>query len=60
MRMDVEGSVRVLILSYYYSICLQGLRKTSKNLSQDSQSPGRDLKSESPEYEAGLSCFPYL
>jgi hypothetical protein len=33
MGMDVEGSVRVLILSYYNSICLEGLRKTSKNLS---------------------------
>jgi hypothetical protein len=32
-------------LRYYPGICLEGLRKTTKNLSQDSRSP--------PEYEAG-------
>jgi hypothetical protein len=35
-------------------ICLEGLRKTTKNLSQDSRSPGRDLNPGPPEYEAGV------
>jgi hypothetical protein len=30
-----------------------GLRKTTKDLSEDSLSPGRDLNPRSPEYEAG-------
>jgi hypothetical protein len=30
-------------LSYYPGICLEALGKTTKNLSQDSWSPGRDL-----------------
>jgi hypothetical protein len=38
----VEGSGRGLILKYYPGICLEELRKTSKNVSQDSQCPGRD------------------
>jgi hypothetical protein len=36
------------------SIFLEGLRKTTKNLSHDSRSPGRDLNTGPPEYEAGL------
>jgi hypothetical protein len=35
-------------------ICLEGLRKTTKNLSQDSRSPGRDLNPGPPEYKAGV------
>jgi hypothetical protein len=31
-----------------------GLRKNTKNLSQDSRSPGRDLNPGFPEYEAGV------
>jgi hypothetical protein len=38
-------------LRYYSGICLQGLSKTTKNLSQDSCSPGRDLNPGPPEYE---------
>lgn len=30
------------------------LRKTTKNLSQDSRSPGRDLKPGHPKYEVGV------
>jgi hypothetical protein len=35
-------------------IRLEGRTKIMKNLSQDSRSPGRDLKPGSPEYEAGV------
>jgi hypothetical protein len=41
------------ILMYYTSIFLEGLEKITKNLSQDSRSPSRDLKPGPPEYEAG-------
>jgi hypothetical protein len=50
----MEGRGRGLILRYYPSICLEELRKTMKNLSRDSQSPGRDLNPGHPEYEAGV------
>jgi hypothetical protein len=35
-------------------ICLEGLRKTTKRRSESSQSCGRDLNPESPEYKAGV------
>jgi hypothetical protein len=38
------------ILRYYPSICLEGFRKTKKNLSPDSQSPDRELNPGPPEY----------
>jgi hypothetical protein len=41
-------------LRYYLSICSEGLRKTTKNLVQDSRSPGRDLNPWPPEHEAGV------
>jgi hypothetical protein len=41
-------SGRWLISRYYTEICLQGLRKTTKSLSQDSRSPGRDLNLRPP------------
>jgi hypothetical protein len=41
-------------LRYYPGICLEGLTKTTKNLSQHSRSPGRDLNPGPPEYEAGV------
>jgi hypothetical protein len=41
-------------LKYYPGICLEGLRKTTKNIGQDSRSPGPDLNSGPPEYEAGV------
>jgi hypothetical protein len=40
---------------YYPSICLEGLRKPTKSLSQDRRSLGRDLNTGHPEYEAGAS-----
>jgi hypothetical protein len=46
---DVEKKGRGLILSYYPGIYFEGLRKITKNLSQDSRSPGRDLNPEPPE-----------
>jgi hypothetical protein len=41
-------------LRFYPRICLEGLRKATKNLSQDNWSPGEDLKPGPPEYEAGM------
>jgi hypothetical protein len=38
----------------YFGIFLEGLRKTKKNLSQDSWSPGRDLNPGPSEYEVGV------
>jgi hypothetical protein len=38
---DLEGSGRGLILRYYHGIRLEQLRKTMKQLSQDSRTPGR-------------------
>jgi hypothetical protein len=35
-------------------IHLEGLRKTTKGLSEDCRSRGRDLNPELPEYETGL------
>jgi hypothetical protein len=46
--MDVERNG----LWHYTNIYLEGLRKTTKNLSKDSRSPGRYLKPGPPEYEA--------
>jgi hypothetical protein len=36
----------------HYPGCLEGLRKITKNLRQDSQFPGRDVKPGPPDYEA--------
>jgi hypothetical protein len=44
-------------LKHYPGICLEGLRRTTKNLNQYSWSPGRDLKQGHPEYEAGMSLI---
>jgi hypothetical protein len=35
-----------------------GQRKPTESFSQDSRSPGRDLKPELPEYEAGALSIP--
>jgi hypothetical protein len=47
-------SGRGLILSHYPGIRLEGLGKITKNLNQDSRSPGRDLNPGPPEYESGV------
>jgi hypothetical protein len=39
---------------YYHGIYLHGLRKTTKNLSQDSWSPCQDLNMGPPKDEAGV------
>jgi hypothetical protein len=45
-------------LRYYPGICMEGLRKTTKPLSRDSRSPGRDLNPGPPEYEGVLITRP--
>jgi hypothetical protein len=45
----MEGSNRGLLLKYYPGIRLEGLRKTTKNLSQDSRYPGGDFNPGPPE-----------
>jgi hypothetical protein len=42
-------------LWYYHGICLEGLRKTTKTVSQNSRSPCRDLNWGPSEYEEVLS-----
>jgi hypothetical protein len=37
-------------LYHYSGLCLEGLRRTTKKLSHDGQSPVRDLKSGHPKY----------
>jgi hypothetical protein len=39
-------------LRYYPGICLEGLRKATKNASQNNRSAGRDLNPGPPVYEA--------
>jgi hypothetical protein len=41
-------------IRYYPGICLEGLRRTTKPLIQDSRYPGRDMNPGPPEYEAAL------
>jgi hypothetical protein len=48
----MDGSGRALILGIITEFVLKD-RKTTKDLSQDSQSPCRDLNLGRPEYEAG-------
>jgi hypothetical protein len=50
----VQGSGGGLITRYYPGIRLEGLRKTTKDLNRDSQSPGRDVSPGPPEFEAGV------
>jgi hypothetical protein len=54
----VEGSGRVLSLRYSPGICLEALRRTTKNINQDSRSPGRDLYPGLPEHEGVLTTRP--
>jgi hypothetical protein len=55
---DFERSGSALILRYYPGIRLEILRKTMKNLSQDSRSPSRNFNPGPPEYEGVLSTRP--
>ena len=55
--MNLKGCGRKQSLRYcrdnvgYCNICLEGLRKASKNFSQERRSPLRGRKVEFPEYE---------
>jgi hypothetical protein len=40
-------------MTYYPSICLEGLKHPAKTLSEDSRSPGRKFNKGSPKQEAG-------
>jgi hypothetical protein len=48
------GSGSGAILRYYVGICLEELRKTTKNLSHDSRFSGRDMNLGPIDYEAGV------
>jgi hypothetical protein len=52
LKKDVEGKCRDVIYGTKPGTSLEGLRKTTKNLGQDSRFPSRDLKPGPPEYEA--------
>jgi hypothetical protein len=57
LMMDLKGFGRKrswLNFTVLPSIPLEGLRNTTKILSQDNRSPGRDLSPGNPEYEAGV------
>jgi hypothetical protein len=57
MNDEMERKWKEAVVAYFRykpGICLDGLRETTKTLSQDSVSPGRYLNPRSPEYEAGL------
>jgi hypothetical protein len=44
-------------LRYYFKICVEGVRKITNHLSQDSPSPGRNFNPGPPEYKAGVSVI---
>jgi hypothetical protein len=50
----------VLILRHHPGIRLERLRKTTKTISQDISSSGRDLSPEPCEYEAGVLTIQIL
>jgi hypothetical protein len=50
----VNARRRSLSVRYVQTICVEGLRKTTKILSQHTRSPGRDSKPEPPENETGV------
>jgi hypothetical protein len=52
---DLERSGRDIILRYYLNIRMEGLWKTTKNISRDTWFSGRDLNPESIEYESRVS-----
>lgn len=51
-RMWTEAGVAKFKVQYYCGIFLTGLRKTIKNLTQVSQSPGRELNRDLPNKKA--------
>jgi hypothetical protein len=53
-KVFLKESGRGLILRYYPGIRMEGLRKTTINLSHDSRSLGPDLNLKPHEYKAGV------
>jgi hypothetical protein len=53
----MKGSGHALILRYYHDICLEGLIKTTKTLSQSSRSPGGDLNPRAPKYKSHYKMY---
>jgi hypothetical protein len=54
MTDKLEGTwnkVAMAYLRYFPIICLDGMRKTTESLSQDSWYPGQDLNQASPKYK---------
>jgi hypothetical protein len=49
-----EGIGYGIVFRYYPGIRLEGLRETTRNLSQGSRPVGRELNSLPPEYEEGM------
>jgi hypothetical protein len=45
-------------LGYWHNMCLEVLRKTTKNLSQNDSSPGWDLNQRPLKYKAGVLITP--
>jgi hypothetical protein len=54
MNVKGYGRKRVRDLIYFRGICVDGVRKSTKNLSQNSRSPGRGLNDGLLEYKAGI------
>jgi hypothetical protein len=52
MNWEEFGSSHGQILRYYPATNLDGLRKTTRKLTQDSQSQGQDLNLGPPKYKA--------
>jgi hypothetical protein len=49
-----ERKRALLNLGYSPDVCPEGLRKTTKHISQDNRSQGRDLNPEPPGYKVGV------
>jgi hypothetical protein len=50
----------ILQLRFYPSICLEGLRKPMKDLSEDSRCPGRDLNRTPTENEVSSNLVGFV
>jgi hypothetical protein len=51
------GSACSLIIRYYPSIFLDGMRETMRNVNQNRWSPGQDLNPRPPEYKGVASLL---
>jgi hypothetical protein len=50
----VEGASDGMVLRYDLRICVEGLRKTAENITQDSWSLDKDFNPKISKYEAGM------